>query len=273
MKNGTKPTKIDHRDFDFHKSHRFGFVKPSIPNEYFADAGLTMPNQEVADAEFTPPTPPMPFGCTDFTHADLRTDLTKQITNPSDLEAVTHANALGGYDIRASLNAAIKLGWFKQYFNISARGIWDWFDSFRLAQTVGIAAGENRSISWGTPWFPSWEQAALEGRFLMPMPTDNELTIVRNDQNAFSWHDSKLDGFSSENGILYYRDKSWQGTGVGRNGFIGFPREVINMVMGISGTVAFTATNTPVDNPLPIDTSAIQWILSFCRMLLKKVLS
>src|SRR5436190_22775353 len=39
------------------------------------------------------------------------------------------------------------------------------------------------------------------------------------------------------------RNKSWQGTTVGDNGWLYFSREVVNVVMSIKGTVAYTASN------------------------------
>lgn len=269
IKHGARPTRIKHTDFDFLMSHRLGAVTPSdaqFDDEYFADAGLTMPNQMATDTEFTPPTPPMPEGCTDFAQADLSTDLTKVIHNPSVLEAVTHANALGGIDIRTSLDAAVSIGWIKQYFNCIAQGALDYFDTFRLAQVVGVSAGENRSITWGTPWFPSWEKAALAGTTIMPMPSTAELQNV----NALPWHDSKLDGWTSINGVLVYRDKSWQGNSIGAKGFLYFPREVVNMVMTIRGTVGFTPTNKPLSTPVTVNVTTLQWIISVLRTIIEK---
>lgn len=270
IKHGTRPSRIDHRDYDYIKSHNFGAITAGdaqFPDEFFADAGLTMPNQETVDAEYTPPTPAMPFGCTNYTQADLATDLTKQIHNPNDLEAITHANAKGGLDIRESLDAARKqLGWFKNFYNIRASGRLDFTDSFRLAQITGLNQNENRAISWGTPWFLSWEQALLRGDSIMPMPTTTELNSI----SSLPWHNSKLDGWTTKNGILVYRDKSLQGNTIGDRGFIYFPREVINVVMGISGTVGFTATNIPSFAPQTIDITRLQYILSLLRSLIAR---
>lgn len=272
MKNGTKPTKIDYRDRDFHLS--FGTTTPQFPPEYFCDAGLTMYDQN-ADGQ--------PFGCTNYSSADLATDLNKEIHNPFDLEAVTHANQKGGYDIRQSLLAAKSLGWIEGFYNIKAYFPNDFFDAFRTAQLSGLA--EKRSITWGTPWFPSWE-AAIVGNYIvkeadgsytqkagapkqmvMPMPLDIELQQIRSNLASFGWHDSKLDGWTTKEGKLVYRDKSWQGENIGENGFIYFPREVINTVMSIGGTVGFTATNMAPDKVVKIDLPAIQWLLSYVRTL------
>jgi hypothetical protein len=57
---------------------------------------------------------------------------------------------------------------------------------------------------------------------------------------------------------------------VGVGGYLYFPREVVNNVMRISGTCAFTATNIPLD-PVDIRTisvSTVQWIASLLRNLM-----
>lgn len=295
MRNGTRPTRIDHRDFDFFKSHRLAGATTSdvqFPDTLLTDAGLVMDDQEMADYEFMPPTPAMPFGCTDFSQAGLATNLTKIIHDPLPLDNVTHANADGGYDIRQSLLAAVGLGWFKQFFNITKSGAFDWFDSFRLAQLAGAGAGETRSISWGTPWFTSWEQAALAGKSIMPMPTADELASVAASGSLWGrfkmlfgivgvlepipWHNSILDGFSNQfavaPGTLFYRDESHQGKTVGDGGFLYFPREVVNAVMGIPGTVAFTPSNTPILNPVTVSLSTLEWILSIVQNILSDVI-
>lgn len=271
INHGARPVRINHKDYDFIQSHRLGTITASdaqFSDEFFADAGLTMPNQEAEDTEFTPPTPPMPEGCTDFAQADLATDLTKQIHNPLTLEALTHANADGGCEMQVSLDAAVSIGWFKQYFKITTSGVLDYFDSFRLAQLMGINVGENRSITWCTPWFPSWEKAAVTGQSVMPMPTDAELASI----STMPWHNSKLDGWTTQNGVAVYRDKSWQGNTIGDKGFLYFPREVVNRVMVIQGTAGFTPTNNPILTPQTIAVTPYQWIISVARNILQDIL-
>lgn len=282
VKHGARPTRLKHTDYDFLKSHRLGDATPAdaqFADEFFADAGLWMPNQDLMQT-FAPtgqPTftvPALPFGCTDYGQAGLATDLTKQLHNPSILEAVTHANANHGCDIRVSLDAAVAIGWIKQYFNLVAKGALDFFDTFRIAQVQGVNVGENRSITWGTPWFPSWEKAAQSGISIMPMPTSAELAAARNASDAtLPWHDSKLDGWSNKikaaPGALLYRDESWQGSGIGDNGYVYFPREVINMVMTIPGTVAYTPTLTAIPNPQTIDVTVLQYIVSLLTNILE----
>lgn len=281
IQNGARRTKLKHTDYDFLKSHRFGIAqKPKIPDEYLADAGLTMPNQLETDSSYTPPVPIMPTGCTDYAQSELYCDLYNMRVSPTLLENVTHANAKGGIDIRTSMDACLpassthpeRLGWFGQYFNIRASGVFDFFDAFRLAQVVGISVAENRSITWGTPWFPSWEQALLNGKSIMPMPTSGELAAARDPYDTtLPWHDSKLDGWTRIDGVLVYRDKSWQGNAVGDKGFVYFPREVINMVMSITGTVGYTASkNKDIANPITVDLPLLQWIVSVLRQMIQR---
>lgn len=291
LKSGSRPNKIDARDYDFHKTFgNVGVIKyPVFDPEYLCDAGLTMFNQNVANLYFDPTVPAEPYGCTNYCQGDCSTDTDGQVKNPAALEAVTHANALGGFDVRQSFLAAVKIGWFSAFFNITAYAPLDFFDAFRVAQISG--APERRSISWGCPWFPSWEAACnpnVNPLAIMPMPTDLEITTARKETGIFGgfhrlnhklirlaggsapaigWHNSKLDGWTNVQGRLVYRDKSFQGNTVGNNGFIYFPREVINMVMTISGTVAFTGTKMGITAPQTIPVSVIQQVASWIRNL------
>lgn len=262
MKSGTGPTRQKYTDYDFLKSHKhlFGAVV-TFPTEFFTDAGFGMPDQ-MADGQ--------PFGCTNYAQAELANNLTGVRHNPADLEAVTHANVKGGYDMRASFDAARKIGWFTQYFNIRPSGSVNAFWAFKLAQ---ISAGidpvtgkrELRSLSVGMPWFPSWEDAALKGQGLMPFPKDAELSLIRKDPKIFGWHDSVMDGFTSRDGVSVYRDKSFQGTRVGENGYIYFDEPTINTVMAIKGTFAGVGSRNTVENPLRVDLTAVAWIVSYIR--------
>ncbi len=267
MKHGTRPTKNSHKDYDWHRT--YGTVAPLVfPDTYLCDAGLTMPNQNALDTEFTPPVPPEPEGCTNFAQADLATDLTGKIHSPADLEAVTHANALGGYDIRKSLMATKSFGWITVFFNITLHPsqALDYFDTLRLAQISGIP--EKRSITFGTPWYPSWEQWAKQGQSILQMPTPGELAAIARNNEAFPWHDSKLDGWLMKNGNLVYRDKSWQGRGVGDGGFLYFPREVINYLSTINGVAAFTATTGEAPPIQTVSLSISEWFWSHWRSLI-----
>jgi len=281
MQNGTRPTKIDHRDFDYHKS--FGsVVPPTFPTSFSTDPGTIMPNQNAVDTAYEPPVMPQPEGCTNEATAKLATNLTNGtvIYRPDVLELITHANANGGSDLRTSLSAAVRSGWINAYFNIQAFQL-DFFDSFRLAQISGIP--EMRSISWGTPWAPSWEAAFNAGVGIMPMPTQDEIIAIHQQVGTFGalhkihhwvrhklfggigiipWHDSELEGYLPINGVVVYRDLSWQGTQGGDHGYAYFTREVINTIMAIPGTVAYTATRGKLPPIATISVSLYEWLIS-----------
>jgi hypothetical protein len=254
IENGCAVPTLKHTDYDFHRS--FGTVGdlPTFPPEYNTDSGLGMPDQN-ADGQ--------PYGCTNYSQASLATDLTGKRHDPEQLESLTHANQRGGYNIRDSLDAARKLGWFGWYFNIQAYAPLDAFDAMRYAQLVGFP--EIRSITVGTPWFPSWETAALRREAVMPMPTFQELEAIRANPNAFGWHNHKLAGWKQVNGQPMFKDKSWQGTNVGDNGWLYFPRDVINVVMSLKWTVAYTPTMLITPTFARISLPLIDYIRSFVR--------
>jgi hypothetical protein len=247
IKQGTFPTRISKKDYDFHKSFGSITANPVFPTEYFTDAGLTMPNQ---DAEG------LMFGCTDETQADNSTDIDGIKKNPFDLEAVTHANALGGYDIRKSLLAAVKLGWFTGFFNIQPHQL-DYFDSIRLAMISGIP--EKRSVSTGTPWYPKFETTDTTAILLMPDDI--------NDPNR-TWHNWSIKGWKMIGDQPYLIGKSWQGSNYGDKGFCYFSRPLINSLMNVPGAVAYTATKGILPPISTISPALWTWLISNIKSLL-----
>lgn len=260
MKSGTGPTRINHRDYDYHKSFgttnsSFGYATTIFPDTYNTDADFPIPNQDLSNTQFTPPVPPMPNGCTDYGQSEVATDLDSILKNPETIENVTHANADGGTDIRTSLQAAIGLQWITGFFNIQAYEL-DFFDTIRLAMVSG--GTEKRSVSMGTPWFVEWQ--GYMGQ-VMPMPSN--LT-----SNGQIWHNWKVCGWKQVNGVPVLIGMSWQGPTVGDNGRQYFPREVINSIMAISGTVAFTTTKGKLPPISTISVTFYQWLVSNLKNLL-----
>lgn len=263
MNNGTRPLTTDHRDYDFHKTFS-GTVPAHFPEELILDAGLWMPSQYKPDPVFN--NPPLPYGCTDYTTADVCADQDGVLYNPMFTEKLTGANAKGGYGIRESLQTAIDTGTQRKdglivkrlsYFNIKKYGNLDWFDSIRFAM---LTPDRRCTVSWGTPWFPQWEQAALSGIAIVPSHgSENPYTLP--------WHNSKLVGWKTINGIPYLINKSWQGEKVGDKGYLSFSREEVNSVMEITGTCAFTVTNTDGLDVRTIDTTFYEKIVSIIRNL------
>lgn len=238
MVNGTKPERLKRKDFDyirsFHKEIAFGVAAyPIFPKEYLTDKTNWLPDQN-SDGQ--------PFGCTNYSTAKLARILGMQSATPQAMEAITHANAKGGYGVLDSIDTGRKdLKWFNWRYTIQAKGKLDYCDAFRLAQVSGIP--EQRAISAGSMWFPSWETAILSGNRIMPMPTAEELKQAKNGGGGMSWHNYVFDGWSESfpiaPGRLLYRADSWQGD----KDPIYFPREVINVVFDFYGTIAVTATS------------------------------
>lgn len=264
-----KIPKLDHRDRDFLKTFKFaGVSKPTFPDEYDTDAGLWTPNQSEVNPEF-PNTPPQPYGCTNYTSSDLAADLDGKLYDPGVLEQVTHANALGGYDVRKSLLAAKSIGFISGFYNIKAYQPLDYFDAIRLASFSGLP--EKRSVSVGTPWYGEWAATISgatknpdgtwsygvgdKGKPLMPMPSTLDYT-------GLGWHNWKIQGWKTINGSPWLVAKPWIGKVVGDNGRIYFDRATINAVMTLKFTIAFTATHITPKTLYTVDMAKMDELIS-----------
>lgn len=247
IKHGVKPAALDKRDYSYHRT--FGTIAPeTLPAEFDLDANLyPMPDQNLPNDFFGGPA--LPYGCTDYTVNELCTDEDAVPYSPFFTESKTHANALGGTDMRTPLASVCSDGVQAKgettdaqaathkrsaYFRIGQNP--DYFDGIRTANF-----DSKRSASIGTPWFPEWtiaaEQAGSTG--IMPMPNISSVS-------GLPWHDYKISGWKIINGITYLKCKVWQGTLFGNNGWVYLSREVLNAVMSISGTSAWTvAKATP----------------------------
>jgi hypothetical protein len=228
---------------------------PVFPAEYLTDRTGWLPNQN---------TDGQPEGCTNYSQSKLARILgvDPTVATPQAVESVTHANALGGFSVLGSIDAIIsKLGWFKWRFVIQATGMLDLFDACRLAQVNGIE--EQRAISIGSPWFSSWEQAALSGTKILPMPTAAELLQVKNNPTSLPWHNYVADGFSqnfpNSNGVLLYRIDSWQGA----VDYLYLERATFNVVMDLYGTVQAVPTN--IQPPQTKLVSIPEWFASLMK--------
>lgn len=265
---GAQPTRIDHRDFDFHRT--FGTTIVALPPEYNCDAGLTMPNQDLPNPMFN--ISALPFGCTDYTTTELCGDEDKVAYNPGYTESKTLANASQGGDIRKSLNSSIVWGVQTstettdaqaathrrgQYFNVQATI--DYFDGIR--STLWANQANKRSVSIGTPWFPNWEQT---NNGIISAPFSYDAT-------GLGWHNWKICGWKTINGVVYLVGKTWQGPDYGDNGWAYFPRDVINAVMAIKGSAAFTLAQATPGSVINIQVTMIQWLISLFSQL-KEVL-
>lgn len=249
IRNGTNPHRLKWFDKDYIRSfhpqiYAGTALAPEFPTEYLTDHTEWLPNQD-ADGQ--------PNGCTNYAQAKISRILGNADAEPAQLEAITHANANGGFGILASIDAAINsLGWFKWRYLIQTTGSLDFFDTCRLAQVSGIP--ELRSISCGSPWFLSWENAVQAGQKILPMPTAAELAQAHSRPISLPWHDYDADGWSQNftvaPGQLLYRIDSWQGD----LDYLYMPRDVMNVVFDLYGTVQVVPTNMdvlPARIPLP----------------------
>lgn len=256
IKGGTRPTRVDHRDYDFKKTFgRVDAVVQFLP-EYNTDAGLTMPDQNAENDQFTPVVPPLERGCTDYGTSEVSTDLDGVLKNPMRLEEVTKANALGGYDVRDSLLAGKSVYGYTGIFNIRAIGQ-DMFDAVRDAMVSG--ASEKRSVSVGSKWFSNtFESVDATGILGMPNFSDSNYT----------WHNWKICGWKTINDQVYLVGKSWQGKNYGDKGLVYFSRPLFNQLMAVRGSVAFTATKGVLPPIETISTTWLEWLISNAHNLL-----
>lgn len=258
--NACKIPTLDHRDRDFLKSFHPEIIKfgaaavPIFPDEFDTDAGLWMPNQNIVNPEF-PKSPAEPFGCTNFTQADISADLDGKLRDPAILEALTHANANGGYQVRDSLLMAKRIGWITGFYNVKAYAPLDYFDALRLASFSGLP--EKRSVSMGTPWGSyQWNPADKIVNIIGELTDKTSLTMP--------WHNWKVAGWKQVNGSPYLKCKPWMGPDVG---IILFGRAEINRIMALKYTIAFTATHTIPQSIVKIDMAVFDKFYSYLRTL------
>lgn len=254
IRNGSKPLAVDHRDFDLHKSFgNVGMQTPEFLAEYMTDAGLWTPDQNASEPIFN--NPPLEYGCVEYCSGDVSADEDLTLKNPMQMEELLHYNAKGGGDVRAGLECArTKLGWNKNYYAIKAFAPLDYFDAIRLAMSSGIP--EKRSVSLGTPWWPTFEKVGTDG--ILNIPVSFKSTTIA----TLPWHNHKICGWKTINGSPYLISKSWQGPNYGDKGFVYFSRSLINSIMAIEGTCAFTVTQAKPLAIKTIDISTLRWLLS-----------
>ena len=253
---GCKPTPLSHRDYSYHKNRErlYGaLTTPQFPPFYQADRIFWRPNQSIAEDTPIKHTA-QPEGCTNFSTAYCANNLLGTFTySPDELEAVTHANAQGGADVRSQLNTARSMGWFPAYYNVRAQPLLgvDMFDAISLSLMEG--ALEHRVVTVGTPWYAEFEAVDASGVLSMP-----------NLDNIASWHNSDFLGRITINGIPYLMNESHQGTEYGDKGLCYWSRELVNAVFSINGSIAFVPAHA-VEDPATITLSWWNTVMSLIR--------
>ena len=271
IKSGLLPIRKDARDFDHLKS--FGTVIPTtgLPSEYNCDAGLWTPDQNISQTIGLSIIPALPEGCTDYTQTDLCIDEDGVLHDPDLIENVTHANANGGGDIRVALAAAITIFKRGAYFSIQASGAIDSFDALRLA--MYSTENEKRSVSVGTPWYAEFENTVIQnpdGTYTttaLPANWNGILPIPFNLNRYVSWHNWKICGWKTIGDQVYLIGKSWQGPNYGVNGFHYVSRPLINQLLAINGTGAFTLSKIVPAQIVTVDATVVAQIVAFIRSL------
>ena len=257
----------DHRDYSFHRT--FGGTTEFTPCNY--DAGFPIPDQD-ADG--------LPYGCTGYSSGNLCQDEDKVQYYPKFTYDQTLAEEgifpdnpnfeKVGCDVRDSLASTIVYGAQKvgetpaealnhrrgQYFAVDLVAGMDWFDSFR-----SVLQQNKRSISFASPWYSSF---GTPQNGIISAPNSYDTTFA-------SWHNHVIVGWKTINGVDYLIDKSWQGTAYGDNGFVYFPREVVNSLMAISGSGAFTVIPFTVANIQTVQLELWTYLASYLRMILAKL--
>lgn len=266
IQSGTRPTKRDGRDYSFHKT--FGSVT-QFPDNYSVDANLTMPDQN-ADG--------YPNGCTGYTQADNATDEDKILYKPAFTYIKTllieNAPMGSGCDIRDSLKSTKVFGLQAQnettdkeaeqhirgqYFNVEKTT--DYFDGIRSAIWLNT---KDHGVSLGTPWYPEFEFTKTDG--VMPTPNWSR------DSNQLSWHNYSIKGWKTINGVTYLIVKSWQGKNFGDQGFSYLSREVVNKLLSIQGSAAFTISKAKPEDIQSIKLDIAYVIYTFFRQILLNIL-
>lgn len=274
IQNGIAPTKLDHRDYDFHRT--FGSVETEVlPDEYNCDAGLTMRDQ---DAEG------LPFGCSGYAQSELGQDEDGIKYKPSftyDKTRImegTYPQTVG-CDIRDSLKSTIDYGLQGEmettdqqafvhhrgaYYNVQPLN-GSWWDGIRSALWQNRL--EKRSVSTGTPWYPEWEpegngNGILTLSGIVSLPSD-----IPNKSGNASWHNWKICGWKVINGVTYLIAKSWQGSRYGDNGWCYVSKEIIEQVLNVKGSAAFTLALAKDVSIQTVELSVFALIASYFRML------
>ena len=264
MKHGVKKPRKDYRNYSFHRT--FGSTVPNfIQPDFDEDAGLTMPDQNMEG---------LPFACTGYTQSELCQDMDKSSYKPKyNYDKTLEMDGLeegSPCDIHTSLKSTLVYGVTNigtdedaalhrrgAYYEVEKHSN-DWFDSIRSA----ILTNPFRcSVSVITPWFACFQHTyggIITGDFVtQPVPT--------------IWHNWKISGQKTINGVPYLKAKTWQGKNYGDNGWCYFSRERFNRLMMIPGTTAFTLAPFDKNNIVRVKIGIIETIISYMTMLLKSL--
>ena len=257
VKPGTKRLLDDWRDYSFRKTFAAVPISPSSIPDFNLHYG-SVPNQNAPDEVFN--SAPQPYGCTNVSTCQLGANQDKRLYNRDFQESITHANAKGGYDVRASIKTSVDHGLLaegEQFPSQAAKHKRAAF--FRVGKNPDFFTGAltalwltKRTLSIGTPWYTEWSDAGTGNIHTYDPVTETysltgggERTNIaptprEQDTNKLPWHNSTICGKKTINGVPYLILEPHQGELFGDSGFLYISAEAFNSVMKIWGTCAFT---------------------------------
>jgi hypothetical protein len=250
---GLKAIVRDNRDHSYHRT--FGSVG-TFPQTFNTDAGFGIPNQDMDG---------FPNGCTGYTQASIASDEDKVVYKPyfTYEKTLFMGNEPMGApcDLRDSLKSTIVYGLQRdtektdeealqhrrgRYFNVQPTT--DWFDGIRSAIYTN-----NRSVSMGTSWFIEFNIShGFVDRF-----------YYNGNPNNYPRHNYKACGWTTKGGDPYLKVLPWQGRGYGKDGFLYFSRDVVNKLMSIDGSGAFTFAKAKPEDIQNIRSTTMQVLVTY----------
>lgn len=257
---GLRPTRVDPKDKRFEVRKLFGAV--SFPDEYNADFGTSMPNQNDDNR---------PTACTSYTIAEIGTDqdgveYSRDYQFMKTLQAMRVPPDTQGADARTAFKIPCTFGMLLKEHEPSEMSLnsqewaaeqehWDihldkeaeknlkpaylpikknpdYFDGIRHALMVGQK--EHRTVGMATQWSADFRNTS-RGKL-----TDSPRNLV--------WgHMYKVCGWKQIDGEPYLIVKSWQGKKYGDKGLCYMSRSLCNRLMGVWGAYAATIQDLPTN--------------------------
>lgn len=269
IKSGIRPIKKDHRLFSFHRTFQpmhfsYGPVVGDTSTDFNFDAQLSNPNQNALG---------FPEGCSSFTQSEIGQDEDKRIYDfrytydrTLEIEGISTTDPLFekvGCVITDSLKSTIVYG---LQSNDGAdplthrRGAYyDALDNDKNLDAFDAAIlcmkSNSGSLSVGTQWLPEWLATGFDGI----------ITSVFIPRTTAPWHNFKVCGVKTSEGVQYLIAKPWIGPLWGDKGFCYFSRDVFNKAMKIKGSGAFALA--PYSGQIEtVKLNVLQVILSYLRM-------
>lgn len=257
LKNGLHKIAPDRRDHSLIPT--FGatpFDVQGLPENFSNYDGREIPNQNSLDSRFSPPIPPLPFGCTGETgtfdsgiqdSSVYRPDIPYLGTKPFTKDT--------GREMRDSLATLKRKAMLltqqgeagpvrTEYFNCYGSSKISDFNAARIA--LWINQNEKRGVWVGSFWYPEFSH-----------PQDGILPTPSFDTEMASLHCWLITGWKTIAGKLYLEGVSWQGKDYGDKGLHYLSEELYDALMQQPYTGAFTITKVTGLTPISVGYKAV----------------